>query len=260
EGRRLRLLPSLIPSLRPPWWRPLPTEPAPGEHPARLRAGRGPGLPLLRDRRARHGRRRAAGLPRRPSGPRHRPHRHGGRAAVVGGVAGPDPRTRPHSPAGRAAHRLPRRPFQHRRQVGRGSRPAGRSHRRARGVGPGLRQLLRGGPAAPAPPPCRPPGRLLGQRRRGGDQPLPALADQGAEHPGPRTADPGPAPAGPPRGHLADPHADPRRAPRRQAGARVDRRRRTTDGVAAGPGGGRHLHRPGGHAEERAADPRTLGM
>ena len=61
---------------------------------------------------------------------------------------------------------LPRRPVQHRRQVRAVGRPAGRHDRRARGVRPGLRQLVRRRSAAPAPPPAGPPGRLLGQPAR----------------------------------------------------------------------------------------------
>ena len=46
-----------------------------GEHDARLRARGRPRLPVPRDRRPRHRRRRAGGVPRRPTRPRHRPHR-----------------------------------------------------------------------------------------------------------------------------------------------------------------------------------------
>ena len=103
--------------LRPPRRRDLPTQPAPGEHPARLRRGRRARLPLPGDRRPRHRRRGTAGLPRRacstgsPIGGRDR------RAAVRRGRRGPDRRRRPHPPAGRAADGLSRRPVQHRRQV-----------------------------------------------------------------------------------------------------------------------------------------------
>ena len=59
------------------------------EHDAGLRRGRGPRLPLRRDRRARHRRRRAVRVPRRAPRPGHRPHRADPRAAVVRGRPGP---------------------------------------------------------------------------------------------------------------------------------------------------------------------------
>ena len=90
-----------------------------------------PRLRLSRDRRPRHQRRRAAGLPRHGPGPGHRQHRLHRRQHLRRGAAGPDQGLRAGADAGGAVRRVPRRALQHRPQVGRLGSRTGRVPRRS---------------------------------------------------------------------------------------------------------------------------------
>ena len=109
--------------LRPPRRRLPPRDRGPREHHGGVPARRRARLRLPRDRRPRHPRRRAAGLPRRGARPGHRPPRARSRELTLDEVRpGADRRPRAGADAGRALRRVPGRPLQHRPQVRRRGR------------------------------------------------------------------------------------------------------------------------------------------
>ncbi len=214
-------------------------------------------LPLPGDRRPRHRRRRAGRLPRRRPGPGHRPHGPHRLAALERGPAGPDRRPRARAGAGGPAHRLARRPGEHRREDRRRPRSPGRPDPAHRHAGPGLPGLLLRRPRRRRPPAAGPgPVHVAGPQ--GGRRAAVVLLLPPRRRAGP---DPGRLRAGCPWSSAAgrwSTSGSGRRARAQPAGARVDRRRPRRGAPAARPRRRRHPHRSPGHAARRLRRARVL--
>ena len=183
----------------PPRWRAAPGDPRRREHAARLPARRRARLPLPRDRRPRHQRRCAAGLPRRRARPGHRRHRP---------ARGADRRRRWPRPGSRGEHAVPTMaellggvpglPVQHRPQGRRSGAPAGGAARpHAQPTTGSASGSFSAAPAERVPPGDRRPGGHVGDTGRG--RCLPRVARRSAARLATRNrvrCPAGPAPSG----------------------------------------------------------------